>query len=213
VAARRQRRHDKFHRDRSQPRPRVSAPRAETSGSPEEGTLVARRPFPEPGATSCEANSEQGSAPTVTEGINRRTLATAGVAAFMCTFAGAQDMPPTPDDLERELPSPRKARPIGAALPELPHHSQLASARACSRVSGRRTSRRAARGSTSSARAPGRLYCCCMDIRRRTWPGQGRARVDGQLYGHRARSTGLWGFVETRLQSAKRGVLGDGQLW
>jgi haloacetate dehalogenase len=56
----------------------------------------------------------------VTGGINRRTLATAGVATFMCSFAGAQEMPPTLDDLEREVPSPRKAPPVGAALPELP---------------------------------------------------------------------------------------------
>jgi haloacetate dehalogenase len=56
----------------------------------------------------------------VTKAINRRTFATAGVATFMCTFARAQDMPPTRDNLERELPSPRKAPPVGEALPELP---------------------------------------------------------------------------------------------
>jgi haloacetate dehalogenase len=70
-----------------------------------------------------EVNAEQGSAPPVIEGVNRRTLATAGVATLMFTFvarAGAEEMPPTPDDLERALPSPRKAPPVGAALPELP---------------------------------------------------------------------------------------------
>jgi haloacetate dehalogenase len=34
--------------------------------------------------------------------------------------AGAQEMRPTPDQLERELPSPRKAPLVGAELPELP---------------------------------------------------------------------------------------------
>jgi haloacetate dehalogenase len=38
----------------------------------------------------------------------------------MSTFAGAPKSPPTPDDLERELPSPRKGPPIGAVLPEHP---------------------------------------------------------------------------------------------
>ena len=42
---------------------------------------------------------------------------------LMSTFApstAAQEMPPTPEDLECELPSPRKAPPDGAELPELP---------------------------------------------------------------------------------------------
>jgi haloacetate dehalogenase len=38
----------------------------------------------------------------------------------MSTFVGAQKSPPTPDDLERELPSSRKGPPVGAVLPELP---------------------------------------------------------------------------------------------
>jgi hypothetical protein len=45
-----------------------------------------------------EASAEHGSAPPVTEGINRRTLAAAGVATLMCTLAapaGAPEMPPT----------------------------------------------------------------------------------------------------------------------
>jgi haloacetate dehalogenase len=72
---------------------------------------------------SCQANAEQGSAPRAAEGINRRALATAGVAILMSTLAAparAQEIPPTPDDLERELPSPRKVPPVGAELPELP---------------------------------------------------------------------------------------------
>jgi haloacetate dehalogenase len=38
----------------------------------------------------------------------------------MSTYAGAQESPPTPDDLERELPSTTKGPPVGALLPELP---------------------------------------------------------------------------------------------
>jgi haloacetate dehalogenase len=38
----------------------------------------------------------------------------------MSAFAGAQESAPTPGNLERELPSPRKGPPIGAALPEVP---------------------------------------------------------------------------------------------
>jgi haloacetate dehalogenase len=34
--------------------------------------------------------------------------------------AAAQDVAPTPNELERELPSPRKAPPVGLELPELP---------------------------------------------------------------------------------------------
>lgn len=70
-----------------------------------------------------EANAEQRSAPPETGGINRRTIATAGIATLifsLATPAGAQELPPTPDDLERELPSPRKAPAVGAKLSELP---------------------------------------------------------------------------------------------
>jgi haloacetate dehalogenase len=38
----------------------------------------------------------------------------------MSTLAGTQQNAPTPDNLERELPSPRRGPPVGAALPELP---------------------------------------------------------------------------------------------
>jgi haloacetate dehalogenase len=54
------------------------------------------------------------------KGLNRRAFAAAGVATFTATFAGAQESPPTPENLERELPSPRKGPRAGAALPELP---------------------------------------------------------------------------------------------
>jgi len=70
-----------------------------------------------------EANAEQRSAPPEAGGINRRTIATAGIATLifsLATPAGAQELPPTPDDLERELPSPRKAPAVGAKLSELP---------------------------------------------------------------------------------------------
>jgi haloacetate dehalogenase len=65
----------------------------------------------------------QASADLATEGISRRRLATAGSAMLISAFAAsalAQEAPPTPEDLERELPSPRKAPPVGAELPELP---------------------------------------------------------------------------------------------
>jgi haloacetate dehalogenase len=38
----------------------------------------------------------------------------------LAASAGARELPPTPDDLERELPSPRQAPALGAKLPELP---------------------------------------------------------------------------------------------
>jgi haloacetate dehalogenase len=63
------------------------------------------------------------STPRVTEGINRRSLGMAAVGTLVATFAAparAQELPPTPDNLERELPSPRQAPPVGAELPELP---------------------------------------------------------------------------------------------
>jgi haloacetate dehalogenase len=70
-----------------------------------------------------ETDPDQGSAPPVAEGINRRTIAMAGVATLLATLAApaeAQELPPTPDNLEREFPSPRQAPSIDAKLPELP---------------------------------------------------------------------------------------------
>jgi hypothetical protein len=61
--------------------------------------------------------------PLVTEGINRRALGLVGVATLVSTLATpveAQELPPTPDNLEHELPSPRNAPPVCAELPELP---------------------------------------------------------------------------------------------
>jgi haloacetate dehalogenase len=58
----------------------------------------------------------------MTEGANRRNVAS-GAATHISARAGragGQDMRATPDQLERELPSPRKASPVGAELPELP---------------------------------------------------------------------------------------------
>lgn len=56
--------------------------------------------------------------------IGRRTAAAFGatvVATAITRAAQAQDAPaPSPDNLERELPSPRAAPGIGATLPELP---------------------------------------------------------------------------------------------
>jgi haloacetate dehalogenase len=70
-----------------------------------------------------ESNTDREGAPPVTEGINRRTLGMVGVATLVSTLvapARAQEMPPTPDNLERDLPSPRQAPPVCAELPELP---------------------------------------------------------------------------------------------
>jgi haloacetate dehalogenase len=72
---------------------------------------------------TCESIVHRQSTPRVTEGINRRSLGMAGVAALVATLArpaGAQESPPTPDNLERELPSPRQAPAACADLPALP---------------------------------------------------------------------------------------------
>jgi haloacetate dehalogenase len=61
--------------------------------------------------------------PFVTEGINRRTLGMVGVATLASSLAAparAQELPPTPDNLEHELPSPRQAPAACAELSELP---------------------------------------------------------------------------------------------
>ena len=61
--------------------------------------------------------------PFVTEGINRRTLGMVGVATLASSLAAparAQELPPTPDNLEHELPSPRQAPAACADLPALP---------------------------------------------------------------------------------------------
>ncbi len=55
--------------------------------------------------------------------INRRTLAGLTAAAATAAFgrsAEAQSLPPTPGNLERELPSSRPPPGVGAELPELP---------------------------------------------------------------------------------------------
>ena len=72
---------------------------------------------------TCESIVHRQSTPRVTEGINRRSLGLAGVATLVATLArpaGAQESPPTPDNLERELPSPRQVPAACAELPALP---------------------------------------------------------------------------------------------
>jgi haloacetate dehalogenase len=69
----------------------------------------------------CDSNAE--TTLSAAENIDRRTLATMGVVTLLSMLAapvGAQELPPTPDNLERELPSPRQAPSIGTELPELP---------------------------------------------------------------------------------------------
>ena len=60
----------------------------------------------------------------MTSAMGRRTTAALGITTLVSALAGrarTQTMPaPTPEDLERELPSPRSAPPVGASLPELP---------------------------------------------------------------------------------------------
>jgi hypothetical protein len=97
---------------------------------------------------TCESIVHRESTPPVTEGISRRGFGVAGVATIVATFAapaGAQELSPTPDNLERELPSPRQARRPARTFP----HSQCRSRRACAnayfRVSEWRTSKQAAR--------------------------------------------------------------------
>src|SRR5262249_52282682 len=72
---------------------------------------------------TCEPIVHRESTPRVMKGINRRTLGMVGVATLASNLvapAGAQEMPPTPDNLERELPSPRQAPRACAELSELP---------------------------------------------------------------------------------------------
>ncbi len=54
--------------------------------------------------------------------LDRRGLGALGAATLLSTVvaADAQGGPPTPGDLERELPSPRPAPGVGADLPDLP---------------------------------------------------------------------------------------------
>jgi haloacetate dehalogenase len=72
---------------------------------------------------TCESIVDRESTPPVMEGISRRGFGVAGVATLVATFAapaGAQELSPTPDNLERELPSPRQAPAACADLPALP---------------------------------------------------------------------------------------------
>jgi haloacetate dehalogenase len=72
---------------------------------------------------TCESIADRESTPPVMEGISRRGFGVAGVATLVATFAapaGAQELSPTPDNLERELPSPRQAPAACADLPALP---------------------------------------------------------------------------------------------
>jgi hypothetical protein len=135
-----------------------------------------------------QSNVNREGAPLATEGINRRTLGMAGVATLVSTLAAsarAQEMPPTPDNLERELPSPRQAPAACAELPELP----------TPQPSG--VSERLFPGfhvedvQTSGAKIPRREQRLRAASPAYTWPSiyardlaQGRSVVDGQLHNH-----------------------------
>jgi haloacetate dehalogenase len=72
---------------------------------------------------TCESIAHRQSTSRIMAGVNRRSLGMAGVATLVATLAGtagARESPPTPDNLERELPSPREVPAACTELPELP---------------------------------------------------------------------------------------------